>query len=190
MTATLDPLLLDFQLALAGRYSIDRELGRGGMGVVYMGALEDATDLSAAPQYDDVPPRATRYTRDSRTRSVPWKPSVSICSGRTPDRRPSPAFPRTSDFRERVRGSRAAHRRAAEVGAHSAFPETRRIHSGLARVILLLRSADMHGIDWALRLAPYRTILRLSPRELGRYIVGIDLLALRSHVLSRHGVLR
>ena len=34
--APLDPLFLDFQLALAGRYSIDRELGRGGMGVVYL----------------------------------------------------------------------------------------------------------------------------------------------------------
>ena len=31
-----DPLFLAFQDALAGRYSIDRELGRGGMGVVYL----------------------------------------------------------------------------------------------------------------------------------------------------------
>ena len=34
--ATADPLFLSFQLALAGRYSIDRELGRGGMGIVYL----------------------------------------------------------------------------------------------------------------------------------------------------------
>src|ERR1039458_8303261 len=33
---TVDPLFLSFQLALAGRYSIDRELGRGGMGIVYL----------------------------------------------------------------------------------------------------------------------------------------------------------
>jgi len=33
---TVDPLFLEFQLALAGRYSIDRELGRGGMGIVYL----------------------------------------------------------------------------------------------------------------------------------------------------------
>jgi serine/threonine-protein kinase len=32
----VDPLFLEFQLALAGRYSIDRELGRGGMGIVYL----------------------------------------------------------------------------------------------------------------------------------------------------------
>ncbi|HTR79024.1 MAG TPA: serine/threonine-protein kinase, partial [Gemmatimonadaceae bacterium] len=31
-----DPLFLTFQRALAGRYSIDREIGRGGMGVVYL----------------------------------------------------------------------------------------------------------------------------------------------------------
>jgi hypothetical protein len=31
-----DPLFLSFQQTLAGRYSIDRELGRGGMGIVYL----------------------------------------------------------------------------------------------------------------------------------------------------------
>ena len=35
-TPGLDPVFLSFQLALAGRYSIDRELGRGGMGIVYL----------------------------------------------------------------------------------------------------------------------------------------------------------
>ena len=35
-TPAVDPLFLSFQFALAGRYSIDRELGRGGMGIVYL----------------------------------------------------------------------------------------------------------------------------------------------------------
>lgn len=35
-TPGVDPLFVEFQLALAGRYSLDRELGRGGMGVVYL----------------------------------------------------------------------------------------------------------------------------------------------------------
>ncbi len=36
MSPDLDDLFVVFQTALAGRYSIDRELGRGGMGVVYL----------------------------------------------------------------------------------------------------------------------------------------------------------
>lgn len=31
-----DPLFLAFRQVLAGRYSIDREVGRGGLGIVYL----------------------------------------------------------------------------------------------------------------------------------------------------------
>src|SRR4051794_4621712 len=34
--ALVDPLFLSFQSAVAGRYSLERELGRGGMGIVYL----------------------------------------------------------------------------------------------------------------------------------------------------------
>ena len=33
---SVDSLFIAFQDALSGRYSIDRELGRGGMGIVYL----------------------------------------------------------------------------------------------------------------------------------------------------------
>jgi serine/threonine-protein kinase len=36
LPAPVDPLFLSFQAAVAGRYSIDREIGRGGMGIVYL----------------------------------------------------------------------------------------------------------------------------------------------------------
>jgi predicted Ser/Thr protein kinase len=45
--ADVDPLFLSFQTAVAGRYSLDRELGRGGMGVVYL-AREVHLDRSVA----------------------------------------------------------------------------------------------------------------------------------------------
>ena len=47
MPSTPDDLFLSFQTAVAGRYSLDRELGRGGMGVVYL-AREVHLDRSVA----------------------------------------------------------------------------------------------------------------------------------------------
>src|SRR5256886_5859788 len=66
-----DQLFLDFQSALAGRYSLERELGRGGMGVVYL-AREVRLDRLVAIKLPP-PPRASdaklreRFLREART---------------------------------------------------------------------------------------------------------------------------
>ena len=60
MSAPLDDLFVAFQTAVAGRYSIDRELGRGGMGVVYL-AREVHLDRPVAIKLIP-PPRALDQT--------------------------------------------------------------------------------------------------------------------------------
>jgi eukaryotic-like serine/threonine-protein kinase len=66
-----DRLFLDFQSALAGRYSLERELGRGGMGIVYL-AREVRLDRLVAIKL--LPPARTgdarlreRFLREART---------------------------------------------------------------------------------------------------------------------------
>src|SRR2546430_351688 len=66
-----DRLFLDFQSALAGRYSLERELGRGGMGIVYL-AREVRLDRLVAIQ--PLPPAPAsdgklreRFPREART---------------------------------------------------------------------------------------------------------------------------
>ncbi|HVH67584.1 MAG TPA: protein kinase [Gemmatimonadales bacterium] len=66
-----DQLFLDFQAALAGRYSLERELGRGGMGVVYL-AREVRLDRPVAIKL--LPPGKAgdaklreRFLREART---------------------------------------------------------------------------------------------------------------------------
>ena len=68
---TLDPLFFAFQQAVIGRYSLERELGRGGMGVVYL-AREVRLDRPVAikllpPEYAARPELRDRFMREART---------------------------------------------------------------------------------------------------------------------------
>lgn len=80
MTAALDPLFLSFQAAVAGRYSIDRELGRGGMGVVY---LAQEVDLDRPVAIKLLPPDMAanaalreRFLREARTAAKLSHPNI------------------------------------------------------------------------------------------------------------------
>jgi len=71
MTPPTDRLFLDFQAALAGRYSLERELGRGGMGIVYL-AREVRLDRPVAikllpPDLAAHEPLRDRFLREART---------------------------------------------------------------------------------------------------------------------------
>jgi eukaryotic-like serine/threonine-protein kinase len=66
-----DPLFFAFQQAVIGRYSLERELGRGGMGVVYL-AREVRLDRPVAikllpPEYAARPELRDRFMREART---------------------------------------------------------------------------------------------------------------------------
>ena len=75
-----DKLFLDFQAAVAGRYSLERELGRGGMGVVYL-AREVRLDRPVAIKL--LPPSKAsdhrlreRFLREARTAAKLSHPNV------------------------------------------------------------------------------------------------------------------
>ena len=75
-----DRLFLDFQAAVAGRYSLERELGRGGMGVVYL-AREVRLDRPVAIKL--LPPTKAsdsklreRFLREARTAAKLSHPNV------------------------------------------------------------------------------------------------------------------
>jgi serine/threonine-protein kinase len=76
----VDKLFLDFQAALAGRYSLERELGRGGMGVVYL-AREVRLDRLVAIKV--LPPGRAgdasvrdRFLREARTAAKLSHPNI------------------------------------------------------------------------------------------------------------------
>jgi len=76
----LDQLFVDFQAALAGRYSLEREVGRGGMGVVYL-AREVRLDRPVAIKL--LPPAKAkdaalreRFLREARTAAKLSHPNI------------------------------------------------------------------------------------------------------------------
>ena len=80
MVEQVDRLFLDFQAALAGRYSLERELGRGGMGVVYL-AREVRLDRPVAIKV--LPPSKARdarlrerFLREARTAAKLSHPNI------------------------------------------------------------------------------------------------------------------
>jgi serine/threonine-protein kinase len=75
-----DPLFLAFQAAVAGRYSLDSELGRGGMGVVY---LAKEVDLDRPVAIKLLPPDKAadsvlreRFLREARTAAKLSHPNI------------------------------------------------------------------------------------------------------------------
>ncbi len=69
-----DPDFLSLQEALVGRYSLEREVGRGGMGIVYL-AHEVALDRPVAlkllpPEYAAQPALRERFLREARTAAL------------------------------------------------------------------------------------------------------------------------
>ena len=56
-----DQLFIEFQRVLAGLYSLERELGRGGMGVVYL-ARDVALDRAIAIKLLTDPRRSARLS--------------------------------------------------------------------------------------------------------------------------------
>ena len=68
---TVSPDFLDLQTALAGEYSLERELGRGGMGVVYLARdvqLDRLVAIKVLPAHQTLAPGAReRFVREART---------------------------------------------------------------------------------------------------------------------------
>jgi eukaryotic-like serine/threonine-protein kinase len=75
-----DRLFLDFQAAVAGRYSLERELGRGGMGVVYLARevrLDRPVAIKLLPPSKTADPRLReRFLREARTAAKLSHPNV------------------------------------------------------------------------------------------------------------------
>jgi serine/threonine-protein kinase len=76
----LDPEFLAFQQALAGEYSLERELGRGGMGIVYLARevqLERLVAIKVLPAALAARPGyRERFLREARTAAQLSHPNI------------------------------------------------------------------------------------------------------------------
>jgi len=80
VNVTADPLLPDLQRALAGRYVLERRLGRGGMGVVYLARelrLDRRVAIKLLPPERAIQPTAReRFLREARTAAQLSHPGI------------------------------------------------------------------------------------------------------------------
>ncbi len=75
-----DPLFFELQIAVAGRYSLEHEIGRGGMGIVYL-ARDVTLDRPVAikllpPELGELPGVRERFLREARTAARLSHPNI------------------------------------------------------------------------------------------------------------------
>src|SRR5438552_12810854 len=86
MTVPISPEFLALQEVLAGRYSIERELGRGGMGIVLLArdvALDRPVAIKLLPPHLAADPTARdRFLQEARTAAGLSHPNIDRKSTR------------------------------------------------------------------------------------------------------------
>jgi serine/threonine protein kinase len=76
---TVSHEFLDLQAALAGEYSLERELGRGGMGIVYLARdvqLDRLVAIKVLPAHLASPEARERFLREARTAAGLSHPNI------------------------------------------------------------------------------------------------------------------
>src|SRR6185436_18005924 len=79
MPDQFDDQFVAFQSAIAGRYSLERELGRGGMGIVYLARevrLDRPVAIKLLPPKADAAGLRQRFLREARTSAKLSHPHV------------------------------------------------------------------------------------------------------------------
>jgi len=67
------PELADLAAALSGQYTLEREIGRGGMGVVYLARdirLDRRVAIKTLPRHVNDEATRERFLREARTRTA------------------------------------------------------------------------------------------------------------------------